>query len=120
MANYKERSVQGVSWKRCNSIQITNPHISTNRPIRATFLEEEIVDVGNSTFLITSSSFYKPLNVDVNPSATFDIYNPTTGEKVEGQTMTHAELYSLLYSAYRTEAEKRDILLESANPIANT
>ena len=34
--------------------------------------------------------------------------------------MTHAELYAIMYSAYRTEAEKSDAAIEAANTTANT
>lgn len=122
MANYKEQDITGVSWRRCGSISIINPHSSKGITPSVNFYEEDIIDIGNGKFVTTSINNnggpFMSIVVEVNPTATFDIYDPTTGQKVEGQTMTHAELYGILYSAYRTEAEKRDALMaNSANPI---
>lgn len=116
MANYKESIVSGKSWIRCGGIMIDNPHSSLGVPVKAVFREEIVVDLGNGTYSI--SPYYRDpvpqyqlpkrtLGVLVQPQLTFDLYDPVTGEKT-GATMTHAELYAILYSAYRTEAEKSD------------
>lgn len=125
MANYKEQNVNGISWRRCSLIQISNPHSSKSQQPSASFIEEDIVDTGNGKYIISQTFSVPPINVPINPMATFDIYDPTTGQKVEGQSMTHAQLYGILYSAYRTEAEKRDVLFQNhqaalANLSANT
>ena len=125
MANYKEADINGKSWIRCTNISIENPHASTGLKSYVCFREEVAIDLGNGTYSITP--YVRPvleapvprrvLWAEVNPTATIDIYDPVTGEKTN-QTMTHAQLYGILYSAYRTEAEKHDLLMqqqESAN-----
>lgn len=127
MANYKEADISGKSWIRCANIVIENPHASTGLPVYATFREEVVLDLGNGDYSITP--YIRPvmsgpvprrtLWVSIDPATTFDLYDPVTGQKT-GTTMTHAELYAIMYSAYRTEAEKSDAAIEAANTTANT
>lgn len=119
MPNYKEDQVVGTVWMRCANIHINNPHASLGPPPIATFFEEEIIDMGNNKFVISPSKI-KPVSAVVDPvNGVIDLYDPVTGSKIEGQTMTHAQLYAILYSAYRTEADKRDIALATPLPIEN-
>lgn len=121
MANYKQSTIQGTTWRRCRMIQIHNPHSSLfEQKPTATFYEEDVVDVGNKLIFLPDTGTNTVFSIKVDPTETFDIYDPLTGEKVEGQTMTHAQLYTILYSAYRTEAEKRDYELTSSNNNINT
>lgn len=123
MANYKESTLQGTSWRRCRMIQINNPHASLfQQKAAATFYEEDVIDLGNGQLVFLPEPGPKTVfSVVVDPTKTFDIYDPITGQKVEGQTMSHAQLYGILYSAYRTEAEKRDLAYaEASNTTSNT
>ncbi len=102
MADYKEFIGQGKSWKRCKAIRIENLY-NNIRPNKAIFYEELVAELNGTSITQESGSIL----VDIDPTCDFELYDITTAEKT-GKVMTHAEVYSILYSLYRHEAEKRD------------
>ena len=107
MANYKQTDVTGSSWVRCNSINIRNYYGIS--PI-IEFSEEEIFELGDTRIskpYTRTASLMPILHIQYDPTATVNIYNPDTLEPT-GQTITHADLYGMLFSAYIDSAKKID------------
>lgn len=106
MADYKETAVTGSSWQRCHQVVIDNRH--GNAPsIR--FDEERV------TALSDGDSVHRALGaltVPHDPAAVVELRDPATGEPT-GETVTHAEVYTIIYSIYLGTALARDA---AANP----
>lgn len=111
MANYKETSLSGVSWVRCRNITITNPIagtmevslVSTPAVPTAYFQEEKVVYIDGAQSTIDVGSCIKQFI----PTDIIIIKDPETGVAT-GAVMTHAELYTVLYSLYIQTALERD------------
>lgn len=114
MPNYNEESVSGTRWTRCREIHIQNPHSSRGVP-SVTFVEEDIVNMdGNYLVLPKDYSIIPTINTVIfDPDATIDMYDPITGQPT-GSTTTMRDIYITLFSAYMTQAKKRDS--DSNNP----
>lgn len=109
MANYKQEVVAGSKWRRCRQIIIDNNFGTTPRLV---FQEQDVVDFGGGQYVFkevhpSSAVVPYPLTTTFDANTTIEIYNPLTGEKT-GQTMTHGEVYAILYSAYMNAAISRD------------
>lgn len=111
MANYKETNLAGVSWIRCRNITITNPIAGSMEPGNeiaaiptAYFQEEKVISIDGVQSTIDSGSCLRQFN----PTEIINLRNPDTNE-LTGTTMTHAELYVILYSLYLQTAEARDL-----------
>jgi hypothetical protein len=102
MADYKEVSVAGTSWRRAKLVTITNP--MGGIPM-ISFAEEDVIKMADGTVFTSGHSTY--CDARFEPEATFPIFNPVTGEAT-GATMTQAELYAIVYSLYMDAAAKRD------------
>lgn len=100
MANYKETEVLGTQWTRANQITINNPFASTPS---INFSEEKIIQLGGSTVSQTVNG----LNTSFNATSTFPILDPNTLEPT-GETKSHMDIYTLLFSLYIDLATKRD------------
>lgn len=101
--NYKETSVTGSSYQRCNRVQIVN-NLDRGTPT-VIFGEELIVNVG-------SDVLHQSVNSEC--SAVFDplagaipLLDLQTGEPT-GAVATHMDLYQILYSLYIQTALARD------------
>jgi hypothetical protein len=110
--NYKETSLAGTSWVRCQAIVITNPLAGTEDndprtglPVGPTahFTEEKVVTMEGADLRIPAGSCSKPFN----PTDTITLLDPATGEPT-GEIVTHAALYGILFSLYMQTAVERD------------
>lgn len=107
--NYKETTLAGVSWVRCKLITITNPLAGTS-PLdgqsyvpMADFYEEKVISIDGVQTKVDSGSCQKVFDA----ASAIQILNPLTGEATGG-TITHAELYTILFSLYLQTATERD------------
>lgn len=109
MSNYNETSITGQAWTRCTRIVIENP---LNGVPAATFIEERAINADGEVTTRPLGNIVQPFlaeetdGVSANLDETFDLVNPATGEVV-GQA-TIADVYAMLWSAYRHVAAKRD------------
>lgn len=83
---------EGESYTRCNQIIIDNRR---DAPPAVTFGQERVVVSGGQHLHIPMA----PLPLTFDPAATIPIVSPETGEATGG-TITQAEIYALIYSAY--------------------
>lgn len=100
MAQYQEQTVQGQVWQRCYAIHITNP---LGGQATITFEEEKVMTVDSEVIKNPTGLCRKRFNAPV----TFPLRNPQTGEPT-GETMTHLDVYKVLYSLYMQTALQRD------------
>lgn len=108
MPDYKEQSISGTSWQRCNRIVIENQY--GELPFIA-FEEQNIVNIDGS--LIKNG--VGNITIQFDPNAEFDIYDPVTLQPT-GQRASHTQMYGLLFSAYMTAAKARDVAKQNATP----
>ena len=101
MPDYKAQTKVVSTWQRCYRITIENPYAATPS-IR--FDEEVMTVVDNETSSSVVGRFVRDF---VDPENTFSLYDPQTGEKT-GSTMTHGEVYAVLWSLYMSLADERD------------
>ncbi|BAU76119.1 hypothetical protein [Metapseudomonas furukawaii] len=105
MPDYQESAVAGTRWVRCGYLGVNNPRPHLGDP-SVTFVEEEVIALGDGRELITPlGNLVEPVNAG-NLGESFDLLHPETGA-VLGQ-MTYQDLYVALASAYRHVAGKRD------------
>lgn len=102
MANLQQSDVIGSSWVRARAIYIDNtrgadPVVTVNM--------EKVVQLGDQVLLtpdsVLSETFRIQPDADGQPAniaETFPIRNTETGEILEGQTATYADLSVLLFS----------------------
>lgn len=103
MPDYKETSVTGTQWQRCNCVHIDNPH---NAQPMVTFAEEEVVALQGNSFTKPSTQIVFPFN----PDDVVQLRNPQDGV-LTGNSMTAAEIYVAIYSFYIQKAYERDAAL---------
>jgi hypothetical protein len=99
MPDYQESQITGSRWKRA----CRNPLNGTPSVL---FAEEEVINLGEGQEPIRQ--LVSNLSVPFSLSDTFPIRNPETGEVIEGQIGTQAQLYALMVSAYWHYALARD------------
>lgn len=110
MANYQESVVDGIKWRRCERIEISNP-LAPGLPA-ISFTEQDVLLVDGT--LTTVGNYRGPgLYVVYDPDAEIDVYDPVTLEPT-GAKFKHSDLYAMLFSAYISTAIARD----NAPPIA--
>ena len=102
MPDYKETSVAGHRWQRCNQIVIDNRRSATPS---VRFDEEAVVALEGAAEVRTPAGV---LTIDFDPSREIPLRDPQTGEPT-GAVMTYAEAYAVLYSAYLDAALERDV-----------
>lgn len=102
MANYKESTVTGTQWTRCNTVVINNP-IGGVPTVQ--FLEEVVISTPGGVMSFPSDGLR--LFDAVNPSREIALLNPSTGEAT-GQVVTEGFLYAALFSRYIALAAARD------------
>jgi hypothetical protein len=86
------RPLAGESYRRCNQVIIDNPYDGAPS---ITFAQETIFGAGGAVMHMPMSG----IRVDFDPAAEIAVVDPTTGEPT-GQTITHAALYAMIYSAF--------------------
>lgn len=101
MSDYKETSVTGTSWQRCNVVHINNAY--GTQPI-VTFAEEVVATLGADTFIKPSSQLVFPFD----PAVVIELRNPADNT-LTGATMTGLDVYVALYSLYIQKANERDL-----------
>ena len=106
MADYNETTVTGSAWQRCKQVVVDNRR-GVTPSIR--FDEERVTALSDGD---TVHRALGALTVPFEPQAVVELRDPATGE-VTGETITHAEIYAILYSAYLGTARARDA---AANP----
>lgn len=101
MANYNETAGTGTMWTRCYKIVIENPYIGLQKV--AQFFDEDVVVINNRIIQKQSRLIQKTFD----SSSTIQLRDPQTGQ-LTGETITHQELYNILYSLYIQSAMERD------------
>lgn len=108
--NYKETTLSGTSWMRCRCVTITNPLAGSefdhnNNPLGpvAYFQEQKVISMDGTQSMIDAGSCLKAFD----PVAAIPMRDPTTGD-LTGSTVTHADLYAILFSLYMQTALERD------------
>ena len=110
--NYQQTTVSGTSWVRCKSITISNPLAGHEevRPITgetigpaAVFTEEKVITLDGADIRTDFGSCAKAFD----PATLITLLNPDTGLPT-GATVSHGELYVILYSLYIQTAAERD------------
>jgi len=109
--NYKEQTLSGESYTRAKTVIIHNPleGIITdytrmlNNKKSIIFIEETIAILGTDTIVLKESNCIK----DFDPSGVIPILDTVTNIPT-GTSITHAELYTILYSLYIQTAVERD------------
>lgn len=86
------RPVAGESYRRCNQVIIDNPYDGAPS---ITFAQETILGAGSAVMHLPMSG----IRVVFDLVATIPVINPETGQPT-GQTITHAALYAMIYSAF--------------------
>lgn len=99
--NYKQTTLSGTSWTRCRCVTINNP-LTGDAPI-AYFQEEKVISIDGAQTTVDAGSCRKAFD----PAATIPMLDPATGVAT-GATVTHAELYAILFSLYMQTAVERD------------
>lgn len=100
MADYRQAQLSGTKWRRCCGIDIHNPY---NKPAQVNFREQDVVLIDDKTVQLDTGN----ITITVVPEKTFPLIDPTTGLHT-GTSVSHAEVYVILYSAYLAEAVERD------------
>jgi hypothetical protein len=97
---------------RCRCVTITNPLLNVAGqaagPV-AYFQEEKVISMDNTQTTVDSGACQKAFDI----ASVIPILNPTTGEPT-GTSVTHAELYTILYSLYMQTAKERDAEVAAA------
>ena len=101
MADYQEATLTGTEWRRARLVQINNERAT---PPTITFSEEVVTILSNGRTVSTDGG---QIVVSYDPTAIIDLYDPATLQKI-GATITHQELYGILFGAYFTSATARD------------
>lgn len=100
MSNYNEVTAEGVAWTRCNLVVIEN---GLNAGKRLSFHEQRVVTLAGKSYVEQTSA----LLVTFDSAATIPLVDPATNLPT-GETITHAEAYRILHSAYIQAAMARD------------
>lgn len=101
MANYNETTGPGTMWTRCYKIVIENPYLGLTK--KAQFFDENVVVINNR--IVQSQN--RLIQKTFDPSASIQMLDPATNQPT-GETVTHQELYNILYSLYIASAVERD------------
>ena len=86
------RPIAGEAYARCNQVIIDN---RLGYPPAITFGQETVIGTGTGELHMPMA----PIGLTFDPAAQIAVINPETGEPT-GATVTQAEIYGLVYSAY--------------------
>lgn len=100
IANYLETSAAGTTWRRCCNVFIDNAYGST--PV-IRFGEEKIFNIDGEIVIKPSM----PCATVFSATGSVPLVDPETNLPT-GETITHAEIYRILHSAYLQAAITRD------------
>lgn len=101
MSNYAETTVTGQVWQRCCQIVIDNPR---GRTPTVRFEEERIVALDNGDEMRRPAA---GITQNFDPAREVPLRDPRTGE-LTGDSVSYAQVYAILYSAYIAAATERD------------
>lgn len=101
MPDYNETDLTGKAWQRCHEFSIANTRGTL--PV-VQFYEERVIALEDGAEIRQGLG---PLTVAFDPAREIALRNPETGEPT-GATMTYADAYAVLYSAYLDAAVERD------------
>lgn len=99
--NYKEKAITGTEWQRCCTVVIQNQY---QIPPEIMFQEEKITSIDNNYI---RQPVMGSLVISYTPTKTFQVLNPNDNTPT-GTTMTHQDVYNILYSLYMQAALERD------------
>ncbi len=88
----QQQAVAGESYVRCHQVIVDN---TLDAAPRITFAQERIVEAGGQVVHMP----VPPAVLDFDPAGVIPLIDPETGAAT-GQSVTQAEAYALLYSAY--------------------
>lgn len=88
-----QKPITGESYIRCPQVVIDN---RLGAAPRVTFDRESVLGVEGGAVMRQPMS---PRVMTFDPSVEVPVLNPETGEPT-GQTITHGEIYALIYSAF--------------------
>lgn len=100
-ANYNEVTVAGTSWLRCARVIVQNER---EGQVYVLFDEERIINIGGTQKIAQPVG---ALRVDFDPASSIELIDPETNLPT-GDTISHAAIYQILYSAYLQAATARD------------
>lgn len=98
--NYKETNEQGQVWTRCYRVEVSNPY---NGIQSVNMMEETIISIAGET--ITKPG--RLLTKEFSAGETVELVNPNNGEPL-GISITHQDLYVMMYSLWLKTAKERD------------
>lgn len=101
MPDYRKGTVSGTTWQRCCRVDIRNP---LNGPSVVDFYEEQVIVLSETDTLLRTVG---GCSMEFSPTSSIPVYDTTTGTQT-GTTITHADVYTALYSAYMAAALARD------------
>ena len=101
MSDYRQQQAAALTWRRAVEVTVTN---RLNAVPMMGFIEEDVVQVGDRSFIQPVPG---ALGVPFNPAGSIALVNPETGAPL-GATVSHQELYVILYSVYLKAAQDRD------------
>ena len=112
MPDYNETQLTGQAWQRCHEVSIANAR--NTLPI-IQFYEERVIALEDGAEIRQGLG---PLTVAFDPTREIALRNPETGEPT-GDSMSYADAYVVLFSAYLDAALERDASVGSAQePLA--
>jgi len=88
-----QQPISGEAFTRCSQIVIDN---RLGVAPTVTFHQERVIGLGDGT---STKAPMQPVVMAFDPTAAIPIIDPETGEDT-GATMTQAEVYAAVYSAY--------------------
>ena len=101
MSNYRETTIAGTSWVRCSTVIIQNDLGETPTVV---FSEQTVINLDGAQQVVQPKG---SLRLGFEPTALVSLVDPATNLPT-GETVTHAEVYRILYSAYLQTAMARD------------
>lgn len=104
MPDYNESQVAGHVWQRAHQIVIDNVR---GTPPTIRFDEERVVAFEDGTEIRNPLG---SLVVPFDPAKQVPLLNPLTGEPTS-TSISHGEVYAIIYSAYIAAASERDAAL---------
>lgn len=107
--NYKSNTETGEVYTRCFNVTVNNP---LNAVPTVNMMEETVFSIAGKT--ITQPGRF--LQKTFVPTETIDLVNPESGEPI-GQSVTHQELYVMLFSLWLATAQEHDAAELAFEPI---
>ncbi len=108
VVKHNQRTIEGESWTRANRIVIENPNDAIPS---VTFVQEMMIEMGGITVSKPIENMYVNFTPDVMTEQ-FPLINPVTGE-LTGATISYAEIYAILFSAYEHAIQKKNTPVEA-------